>query len=141
MLTTDSTMRAAARPRHVMSGRHAALYQHRATKPSRTNVSVAWFALIGVILPFEVSIYLGTAKFTPGRLAVSLLFIPALFGLIKKGRRMVLPDIFMGAMVAWMLCASYYAGGTNSLWSAGAEALEIFAGYVVGRSFFSDRQH
>jgi hypothetical protein len=42
-------------------------------------------------------------------------------------------------MVAWMLSASYYVGGTNSLWSAGAEALEVLAGYVVGRSFFFGR--
>ncbi len=40
-------------------------FQSRA-KFNSANFLVAWLTLIGVILPFEISIYVGGAKFTPG---------------------------------------------------------------------------
>ncbi len=129
-------MRVGARPRQLVSGRRTAFFQSKANRLDRTKFPIALMALIGVILPYEISIYLGGAKFTPGRLAVSLLLIPALFALCGKNRRFVLPDFFMFATAAWMLGAAYAVGGTASLWSAGAEALELIAGYFVGRSFF-----
>ena len=58
----------------------------------RVNVLPAFLALLGIILPTEIQIYLGDAKFTPGRISIILLLFPALFVLSRKGRRAVLSD-------------------------------------------------
>jgi O-antigen ligase len=103
----------------------------------RANSFAAWLALIGLIIPAaEVQIYVADLKFTVGRLGVLLLFLPALFILSQRGRRLLLSDLFACATAIWMIGASYQNDGFNSLSSAGAEAIELFGGYVVARAFF-----
>ena len=93
-----------------MSWRRPVISKFSVTR-TRTSFPIAWLVLIGAVLPFELAIYIGGAKFTPGRLVVTVLFIPALYVLSRKDRRWVLPDFFIFATAAWMLVASSVAGG------------------------------
>ena len=102
----------------------------------RSNPIPAWLALVGVLLPFELSIYIADAKFTPGRLIIALLLVPALAVVFRKERHLLLSDLLMFMTAAWMIYAGYSA---STLSSAGAEALELFGGYVVGRAYFFER--
>jgi O-Antigen ligase len=103
----------------------------------RTNTFAAWLALIGLIIPAaEVQIFVAGAKFTVGRLGIILLFLPAIFMLFQRNRRLLLSDFFVFATAIWMVGAALYTDGTNSLSSAGAESIEILGGYLVGRAFF-----
>jgi hypothetical protein len=98
---------------------------------------VAWVLLIGLIVPaWEVMIYVAGAKFTVGRIGVMLLLVPAVFTLLGKGRRLMLPDLFVCAMAAWYVGAGLYTDGAGALSSAGAEAVEFLGGYAAGRAFF-----
>jgi hypothetical protein len=112
-----------------------------ATSNSRTsgraNTLVAWLALIGLIIPAaEVQIFIAGIKFTVGRLAIILLFVPALFALFQRTRRRVLSDFFVCATAAWIVGAAVYTDGTEALSSAGAEGIELLGGYVVARAYF-----
>jgi hypothetical protein len=102
----------------------------------RTNALAAWLALVGAILPYEMQIYLAGAKFTPGRIGITLLLIPALFILSRKGRRAQLSDFFACATAAWMVGAAIYTGGVEALPSTIAESLEFLGAYLVARAFF-----
>jgi hypothetical protein len=110
-------------------------------KPSRAtkggNLLPACLALIGIILPQEVQVLFGGAKFTAGRIAVILLLFPALFMWCQRGRRLVFADFFAWATAVWMLVAGVSTGGWASLPSAaGAETLEFIGGYIIARGFF-----
>jgi hypothetical protein len=109
-----------------------------APEPARTWV--AWLALIGLIIPAaEVQISIAGAKFTVGRLAIMLLLVPAVGVLFQKNRRFLVSDLLVCAMSAWIVGAAYHVDGTESLSSAGAEAIEFFGGYMVARAFFFGR--
>ncbi|MCA1467130.1 O-antigen ligase family protein [Bradyrhizobium sp. IC3195] len=96
----------------------------------------AWLALIGALLPFELAIYIADARFTPARLLIVLLLPAALTVLLRKERRPVISDLLIFVTAAWMIYAGYSA---STLSPAGAEALELFGSYVVGRAYFLGR--
>jgi preprotein translocase subunit SecE len=103
----------------------------------RANTFAAWLALIGLIIPAaEVQIFVAGAKLPVGRIGIILLFLPALFTLFQRGRRLLLSDLFVSAMAIWILGAALYTDGMGSLSSAGAESLEFLGGYLVARAFF-----
>jgi hypothetical protein len=110
----------------------------RSRRSRRSNPIPAWLVLVGALLPVEASIYVADVRFTPPRLIFIFLLLPALFVLFRKGRLLVISDLLVFVTAAWMVYAGYSAS-TLSLSSAGAEALELFGGYVVGRAFFFDR--
>ena len=101
-----------------------------------TNPLVAWLALAGVVLPTEMQIFIAGAKFTPGRIGVILLLLPALFTFAQRGRRVLLCDLFACATAVWMIAAGVVTGGLESLSSPGAESLEFLGGYAVARGLF-----
>lgn len=104
---------------------------------ARANKLAAWLVLIGLIIPAaEVQIYIGGLKFTVGRLGIFALLIPAIFVLLKPGRRLLLCDLFVMAMAIWMPVAALNVSGTSALSSAGAESIEFLGGYLVARAFF-----
>lgn len=114
-----------------------ALRQEARTIGGRRHPLVAWLALIGLIIPAaEVQIFVGGAKFTVGRMAISLLFLPAVAMLLAKGRRMQVADLLVLATASWIIGAALYTDGTAALSSAGAESLELLGGYLVARGFF-----
>jgi hypothetical protein len=102
----------------------------------RANSFAAWLALIGIVVPTEMSISIGGARFTPGRVGVILLFFPAIFILCQRGRRLLLSDLFACAIATWMIGAVLLTGNLGSLASAVAESLEFCGGYLVARAFF-----
>jgi hypothetical protein len=98
---------------------------------------VVWVLLIGLIVPAaEVTIYVANAKFTVGRIGVMLLLVPAIRMMLKRGRRLVLSDVFVCATAAWFVGAALSTGGVAALSSSGAEAVEFLGGYTAGRAFF-----
>jgi hypothetical protein len=104
------------------------------------NLPVALLALAGVILPSEVQITLTEgAKFTPGRVAATLLLVPALFAMCQKGRRFISCDFLAFATAAWMIVASLITAGESALSTAGGDALDFLGGYLIARGFFWGR--
>jgi hypothetical protein len=110
----------------------------RAKSHSRlVNFPAAVLALVGIILPTEMQISIGEAKFTPGRIGIILLLLPALSILFQKGRRLLLCDFLAFATASWLIVAAVATAGLGALASAaGAEALEFLGGYLVARAYF-----
>lgn len=130
-------------PRRMMPSR---LSRVRRSRPGlqtggRRHLFIAVLALAGIILPQELEISLGAgARFTPGRFAAALLFLPALFTLFKKGRSLLLCDFLVFATVAWMLIATFSASGISEIPTAGGDGLDFLGGYLISRAYFCDER-
>lgn len=98
---------------------------------------VSWFVLIGLVVPaWEAQISIAGAKFTAGRLAVTVLVVPALVLLTRRGRHAVACDLLAFLTAAWMLGAAASTGGLESLSSPAAESLQFLFSYIVARGYF-----
>lgn len=117
--------------------RHSSGHMPIRLKPSSgrgANTIAIWLALIGVLLPSpQMQFYVAGAKFTPGRLCIILLVIPALVALLRSGRHFLASDIFACATGAWMIIAVLGISSPDLLSSATAECIEFLGGYVVAR--------
>jgi hypothetical protein len=103
----------------------------------RANTLAAWLALIGLIIPAgEVQVFIGSAKFTTGRLGITLLLVPAVIRMFGRGRKFLVSDFFVCATAAWMIVAGATEGDSASISSSIAEAIEICGGYLVARAYF-----
>jgi hypothetical protein len=129
--------------RTAIASRQHAISLARAPIGVRSNPAgpayplVAWLALIGLILPPPELHIIAGANFTGGRLCVILLFFPALYMFLQKGRKVLLSDLFALATAAWIIATSIYVSGLASLGSAAAaEALEFIGAYLIARAFF-----
>lgn len=105
---------------------------------SRRYVLASWLALIGLMIPgSEAQIFIAGAKFTPARLALVALIIPAIFILVRRGRHLVACDIAVGLMMAWIFtAAASVTSSSESLSSTAAVSMEFLFSYIVGRAFF-----
>ena len=104
---------------------------------SHSHALAAWLALIGLILPSTMNVFIAGLNLTPGRTCIILLFLPALFTLAKRRPRLLSSDLFAIATAAWMTMAAVDTGGWSSLASAaGAETLEFIGAYLIARGFF-----
>jgi hypothetical protein len=102
------------------------------------NGFVAWMLLIGVVTPATMTIFIGGAKFIPGRIVICLLLFPALFELFRKGRHLVASDLFACLASAWIIGATFDTDPES--WSSGfALVVEFLGGYIVARAFFFGR--
>lgn len=102
------------------------------------NGFVAWMLLIGVVTPATMTIFIGGAKFIPGRIVICLLFLPALFELFRKGRHLVASDLFACLASIWIVGATFDTDPDS--WSSGfALVVEFLGGYIVARAFFFGR--
>ena len=100
----------------------------------RPSYLVSLLALLGVILPTQVQLSLGPGlRFTPGRVAIALLLVPAIAALFQSGRRWLLCDFLVFATAAWMIFAGVSVAGTSALSSAGGDALDLLGGYLITR--------
>lgn len=125
-------------PGRIVAGRiQSAPAPHAQVDPRtvrRPGYLVPLLALSGAILPTQVQLTLGPGlRFTPGRLAVVLLLIPALVALFKSGRKRQLCDLFVFATAAWMVFASVTVAGAGALSSSGGDALDFLGGYLIAR--------
>jgi hypothetical protein len=121
--------------RHVPGRIRAAPHVQRDPRAARrTSYLVPLLALSGAILPTQVQLSLGPGiRFTPGRLAIVLLSIPALVALFQSGRRLLLCDFLVFATAAWMVFAGVSVAGESALSSAGGDALDLLGGYLIAR--------
>lgn len=111
----------------------APAHQRSQATPQPQNSLVIWVTLIGLFFP-PISISVGGTNFTPGRLVVFLLFVPALLTFFGSGRKRIGSDFFAVALAVWMLLSAGLNGGFKPY--VGAEALEFLGAYLVGRAFF-----
>jgi O-antigen ligase len=95
--------------------------------------------MIGVFVPANMTIFIGDSKFTPGRIAIVLLLVPALVVFFREGRRRVVPDLFVCAASAWMVGATILTGRSSSISSSVAEVLEFAGSYVIVRAYIFGR--
>lgn len=126
------------RPRRRVQGQPANDVRIRTPSDAwRANPLPAVLALAGVLLPSELQVSIGGAKFTPGRMGVILLFIPALVVLCQKGRRFLFCDLIVCLTAGWIIVATASTVGFGGLLAAaGGETLEFLGGYFVARAFF-----
>jgi O-Antigen ligase len=132
-MPASETTRIAALPRFEHRGRPRFFPQRGRPVAQRSYLVATWLVLIGIFLP-PIQIPIAGLNFTPGRLVVFLLVIPALRVLLKGGRKSVASDYFAVATALWMLVSSIVNGGFKPY--VGAEALEFLNAYLVGRAFF-----
>jgi O-antigen ligase len=99
---------------------------------------VTWLLLTGIFTPAAITIYLGGAKFTPGRIVMSLLLFTALPELLQKRRHLVAADFFALAASVWMIGAILQTD-PESLSSTAAIVLEFAGGYIIARAYFVGR--
>ena len=110
---------------------HVEIASRAARRPSYL---VPLLALSGIILPTQVQLFLGPGiRFTPGRLAIVLLLIPALLALFQSGRKVLLCDLLLFSTAAWMVLASVTVAGASALSAAGGDALDLLGGYLIAR--------
>jgi hypothetical protein len=84
-----------------------------------------------------MTFFLAGAKFTVIRLVITLLVIPALVELLRRGRHLGATDLFTCALCAWLLIA---VSQTDQSWSSTAALITEFGGaYLVARAFFFGR--
>lgn len=108
-------------------------------RPARsTNRAFAWLTLIGSTTPAAMTIFIGGAKFTPARLVICLLLLPALFELFRRGRHLIVSDLLVCLTSVWIVGATLDTD-PGSWSSALALVVEFLGGYVVARAFFFGR--
>ena len=116
---------------------HRAIRKHPVSQlfPAPSPVAT-WMLLLTIAVPYQMVFYLwgDLGKFTAGRLAIVLLFVPSLARLLGNGRRIIPCDLFAFATAAWMIGSRFPQDGLNQ--SAVAEVIEFFGGYVVARAYF-----
>ena len=109
-------------------------------RPTRKTYALAsWLALLGVLLPPELSVTVAGLRLTPSRLAMYLPMVPAVFVLFSGQRCLTWSDFFIGATVGWMIFAGYEAGDSASISSSIAEASEFAAAFVTARVYLNTK--
>jgi len=110
--------------------------QSQSDNKSHRHFVVAWVILVAVLFPArEMSINVGV-NLTPGRVAVILLFFPALLKALRSNHRIMVADCFTLATVSWIVIATVTTKGIESLLTAaGGECLEFLGGYLIGRAY------
>jgi succinate dehydrogenase hydrophobic anchor subunit len=114
-------------------------YEHRITRPS--PAFPMWLLLTAILLiPASLQVHLSGDgfKFTPGRAAIVLLFLPALWTFFRSSRKLVASDLFVLLTAAWMIGSRLPDDGLNP--SAVAAVIEFLGGYAIGRAYFHGPQ-
>jgi hypothetical protein len=100
------------------------------------NQFATWLIMIGVFIPASMTVFIGDSKFTPGRITIFLLLLPALVLLFRKGRHLVAPDYCICAASVWMIGATILTDRSSSISSSVAEVIEFSGSYVIARAYF-----
>jgi len=92
--------------------------------------------MLAIILPVEMSFYLGSLRLTAYRLVLLIAFIPLLIRLINGNYGKIrLCDVLMGAYVIWaFLAIVVHHGFDQALESGGIYIVEGFGAYLIGRA-------
>ena len=98
--------------------------------------------VIGIIAPFELSIYAGSIRLPPHRIAILMFIVPATIRLVLgRDIRTTAYDILFFLYATWtvgvLIKHEGLAGGGEF---GGALALESFGGYVIARAYIRDQR-
>ena len=97
---------------------------------------LSWLVL-ALVLPTELSLYLGPLRLTPYRLVLLPVFVGLLSGILS-GRvgRLLVADRCIMAFAAWAVMATAVTQGpASALESGGILVVESLGAYLVGRTF------
>jgi hypothetical protein len=110
----------------------------------RESAAFPWMPalLVALILPTELSIYLGDLRLSPYRILILLAFVPCLDKFIKGAAgKIILPDLLMIAHVSWAILAYLFRDGPGeAIESGGVYALEAFGAYMIARTCIRSRE-
>ena len=106
---------------------------------------VPWPVLIlvaGIIAPFELSLYAGSVRLPPHRIAILLCVLPAAWKLmLGRGVRLSIYDVLFFCYAAWTLGVLIkHEGLSSGAEFGGALALESFGGYIIARAYIRDQR-
>jgi hypothetical protein len=95
-----------------------------------------FFLFIAILMPSQVNVHLwgDSGKFTPGRIAILILLVPAISQFMRPGRHVISADFFAIMTAAWMILSRLPTDGLNS--SAVAELIEFFGAYLLARGLY-----
>jgi hypothetical protein len=98
--------------------------------------------IIGIIAPFELSLYLGSIRLPPHRIAILLFVVPAVYRLIaQRHLRTTAFDVLFFLYAAWTAGVLIKHEGLGSGGEfGGALALESFGGYAIARAYIRDER-
>jgi hypothetical protein len=98
--------------------------------------------IVGIITPFELSLYLGSVRLPPHRIAILLFIVPATLRLLSgRGIKTTSYDIFFFLYAAWTLGVLIrHEGLAVGGEFGGALALESFGGYIIARAYIRDQR-
>ena len=108
---------------------------------------IGYVALPGVVLayililllPIEMSFYLGPLLITPTRLFLVLAAFP-LVGMLFRNEKLRIIDWMMIGYVLWVMLAYLVKRGGSGIEAAGQSFLEVAVSYLVARVFFKTPQ-
>src|ERR1700722_7368251 len=135
----NATLRGGIRIRQATRQNAGQRVPHGLSEARNGGSFAACLALAGLAIPSELQFYIAGAKFTPGRICVLLLLIPALLQFVQRGGRTLLSDFLALATAGWMIGANIQTSGFDSVSSTLAESLEFVGGYFVARGLFFGR--
>ena len=94
--------------------------------------------LISLVLPVELSFYIGDLLITPTRVVLILTAFPLIHMSIKRGNLKFFDYLLFG-FVFWIAVSFLYNHGVSkAIEGGGVLALEILAGYFIARVYISD---
>lgn len=133
-IQTDFQQRSRVRANRIAAGTFAQSFV------GRPSVLISVAALAGVLLPSEMQISVAEgARFTAGRVAATLLFVPAVVALLRRQRRLIVCDFLVLLTSIWMIVAALSSAGTKALPTSGGEVLDFLGGYLIARAFIFGR--
>ncbi len=93
--------------------------------------------IIGLICPTELSVFVGSLRLPPHRIAILLFVLPALWRIVIQGKaRVASYDVLFFLYNVWTVSVfMIHLGSSDGLEFGGAIALESFGGYLIGRAY------
>lgn len=117
---------------HLAAHKGLAVQVHRTDQRPSTapgSLFLPWLIVFLIFCPSTVNAAIGGIKFTPARVLLLLLFVPAILRVARH--RFVAADFFMFAAAIWM----FVAAGGEYFQSTSSDALECLGGYMIGRAY------
>jgi hypothetical protein len=92
-------------------------------------------------MPYTIAVFVGSLKLTPGKLAITVFFLPALIGFFsqisKRHRRLMATDYFAFATALWLVTISMVSDAVAFV-TASSLTLEFLGTYLIARAYFSN---
>lgn len=114
-----------------------------AAPPRPAFMSIPWpvaVFFLAILIPTDLSFYIGTLRLTGYRLVLLIAFVPCLIGLLgRKAGPLIPADLLMLFYVGWACVAlAYHHGPELAFETGGVYILEGYGSYLVARVFIRD---